>query len=72
MPVLEVATGSLLPPMASDIAHTENGSGKPNASRTAGLTAAKQLLASLRPENLRNQFILTELLQPPKALRGEA
>ena len=71
MPVLEVATGSLLPPMASDIAHTEIGSGKPNASRAAGLAAAKELRASLRPENLRNQFILTELLQPPKALRGE-
>ena len=68
-PVLEVATESLAA-LPGDISKTEIGSGKAKRTSAAGGTV-KQLHAALRPENLRSQFILTEILQPPKALRDE-
>jgi hypothetical protein len=43
---------------------------KPVARATPkGPTSAQRLTAILRPKNLRKEFILTELLQPPLALR---
>jgi hypothetical protein len=68
-PVLEVATESL-PAMPGDISKSEIGAGKAKSTGAAN-TPVKQLHAALRPENLRHQFILTEILQPPKALRDE-
>jgi hypothetical protein len=65
--LLEV-TGDALPAPPGDISGTEIGSGKAKRTTTAN-SAVNQLHAALRPENLRHQFILTEILQPPKALR---
>ena len=68
-PVTEVAT-EFVHAVAGDISRTEIGTGKAIAHRTAR-TPAADLRKLLRPENLRHQFILTEILKPPKALRQE-
>lgn len=70
--VLEVATESLpLPP--GDISMTEIGTGKAlDAARGTPTNASmRNIHHALRPENLRHHYILTEILQPPKALRDE-
>jgi hypothetical protein len=70
MPVLEGSTAAL-PFVHMDITKTEIGATRTAAQHAASTAPARQLRHALRPENLRHQFILTELLQPPKALRQE-
>jgi hypothetical protein len=68
--VYEVATESL-PSMHGDISTSEIGSAGGNVHLEAAIASARHLRSALGPANLRQLFILTELLQPPKALRRE-
>ena len=64
LPVLEEVTAATTSPVtASEISGARKGAAQ------APATNATSLARWLRPETLRHQFILTEILQPPLALR---
>jgi hypothetical protein len=65
----ESTTDSMPPPTKQDITATEIGNRDVRSSRPAVNAAA--LHRWLRPATLRQQFMLTEVLQPPIALRPE-
>lgn len=72
-PRTEVAAiaSSLLQASAASIAKTEIQSPPSRPSLSRPSATAPALAQWLRPETLRTQFILTEILQPPLALREE-
>jgi hypothetical protein len=46
-------------------------SAPPQRVATVDTSGASTLVRSLKPEHLRTQFIMTEIFQPPLAIRGE-